>query len=69
MKTKYSTAKARRLFRELTEELQRMEHSVADEIDGFDATDELTNIRAARDKAVDGWEALQLVPDEIEVRQ
>lgn len=60
MKTKLNTDKAHRLFRELTEELQRLEHAEADTIIGWDATDELTNIRSARDHALQGWEDLQL---------
>lgn len=56
-------AKITRLFDELTTELQRMEHREADKIDGFDATDDLTNIRYARDKVIeaqDGWLLVRL---------
>lgn len=43
--------KAQRLCRELTAELQRLEHRESDTIPGFDATDDLEDIRAMRDHA------------------
>lgn len=56
--TKQDTRKALRLANGLTAELQRMEHRAADQIDGFDATDELTQIRAALGYAIEAEERL-----------
>lgn len=53
MKTKIDIRKAQRLSRQLTAELQRLEHQANDEpaCAAGEASDELTQIRAARDYA------------------
>lgn len=51
--------RAFRLANELCAELQRVEHLEEDRCDGFDATDLLTDIRAARDHAVNARDTLE----------
>jgi len=58
-----SQAKAFRLVCELTAELQRLEHALNDALpdSACEPTDELENIRAARDSAIDCRDTLELM--------
>lgn len=60
MKTKLDIRRAQRLSRELTAELQRLEHEAdaAPECAAGEASDELTQIRSARDSAEKAAERL-----------